>query len=160
MEPEGRALTLDAVEADASTMSLHDLARKNETSPRSRDSELSADVAAEELREDPVLMFRRNPEAFVAHPDPCLVTDEGRTDVDVRRAGRVLDRVREHVPDHLCEPIAITVDDELLVGRLKMQRVPLALRRVERGLAREQLVEIDVLQSELQGLLLDTLEVE
>src|SRR5205823_14321116 len=119
-----------------------------------------ADVATKELREDPLLLVGRDSEALIAHPDPCLVTDERGAHAHEAALRRVLDRIREEIPDHLGEAVTVAEDDERVVGRIELELVVRALRRVEHDLCCEQIVQIGLLELQLDRPLLDPLDVE
>ncbi len=73
-------------------------------------------------------MLGRDAESLVAHPDPGLVDDERRADLDAATLWGVVDRVLQEVPDDLREPVAATADDGRLVCRLEAKLMRLALR--------------------------------
>ena len=127
LEPEGGALPGLALEPDVAPMRLDDLTREDETESGARDAELPAHVATEELREDLLLVSSGNAEPFVSHPDPGLIADRRCAHLDDSAVGRILDRVREKVADHLGEAVAIAADGERLTGRLELQFVRIAL---------------------------------
>src|SRR5262245_17261590 len=141
-------------------MRLDDLPRQDEAQARPGDAALAADVPAEELREDPVLVSRWDAKAVVLHPDPRLVSELRCAYLHLAAAGRVLDRVREEIADDLCEAVAVSPDDDRFADPIEAEPVRLALRGVERHLRREQLVEVELLDVQLERLRLDALEVE
>jgi hypothetical protein len=113
---------------------LDDLTGEDEPQSGARNPELPAHVTPEELREDLFLVCPGDPEPFVTHPDPGLIADPLGGHLDYSALGRILDRIREQVPDHLGEAVAVAPDGKWLRGRLKPQLVRLALGGVERDL--------------------------
>ena len=141
-------------------MRFGDLPREDEPEPGSRYAALTADIAAEELREDAALMVCGDAEPRVADADDRLVV--GPLGLDFHRSPfrRVLDGVREEVSDHLREPVAIAANEERLVDRVELKLMRLALRRVEHYLRLEQCDQIDDVVPQFERLLLDPLQVE
>src|SRR5206468_2243227 len=96
--------------------------------------EFATHITSKELCEDLFLVCPGDPEPFVTHPDPGLIADPLGGHLDYSALGRILDRVREEIPDHLGEAVAVAADGKWLPGRLKPQLVGVALGRVERDL--------------------------
>ena len=64
-------------------------------------------------------------------------------DADDAARRRVLDRVREQVPDHLREAVAVAVDHDGLVGQLEHELVRVEVREEEPRLLVRQLDQVD-----------------
>src|SRR5712692_550108 len=75
LEPERRAFVLDALEADPTSVRLHDLARHSQSEADTGDPACLG-LAAEELGEDARLVLRRDAEALVLDEHPRDVAVE------------------------------------------------------------------------------------
>ena len=74
-------------------------------------------------------MILGDPQSRVAHPDPSLAPDQVGRDHDLSTMGRILDRVREEVPDDLRKPVPVCADDQRAAPEgSEHQLVQLALR--------------------------------
>src|SRR5581483_4674020 len=101
VDPEPRA-PVDRVEPDPPVVCLDDAPRYGEAEPRPRNAG-GRGVAAVERLEDLLAMLRRDPRALVVDPDARGALRPDGPDRDPAALGRVLDGVREDVPDHLCQ---------------------------------------------------------
>src|SRR5581483_4280008 len=131
LEPERRALVLDAGEADAAPVGLDDVARHRQPEADARNA-ARLRLAPEELREDArlVLLGDAQPLVLDEHSDDLAVELPGDGDLPAFR--RVLDRVRDQVDHDLGDPLAVAehlqpvlgdVDDDLVVAGLVGEQV-------------------------------------
>ena len=100
VEADLAAVRLDDWRASTSPRPVPQIPRSRPTSPRKNFVKICSWCSA------------GMPSPSIADPDPGLFADERRAHFDDATLGRVLDRVREQVADHLGEPIAIAPDDE------------------------------------------------
>ena len=141
-------------------MRLQDLPGEHKAEAGTANSAGPRSLAAEELCEQLLLLLARDPKSRVANPDPGIAANFRSSDLDLAAVRRVLDRVREEVADDLRKPVGVAVYHQWLGCGLERQLVYLALRRVQRHLDPEQLVQVEVLGAKLEHAELVPLEVE
>ena len=81
-------------------------------------------------------------------------------DLDDPALRRVLDRVRDQVPDHLAQPIGVSQHGKRLRADLDRELVLRALEAVQLGLLAEQRDHVHELLGALEAALLDAADVE
>src|SRR6266511_6440454 len=108
LEPEGRALACDTVEADPAAVRLDDFPAESKPQPGAADLAGVGRVDAVELREQHSLLVNRNPQACVGDRDTDSSAPRLCNDRDRPAGRRVLDRVRDEVGDDLCDPASLS----------------------------------------------------
>src|SRR5439155_26905426 len=108
-----------------------------------------------ELREDATLLCIGNAHTFVSDGDANsrpVRLESHLYDASVRR---VLDRVGEQIAQYLFDAVALTQDRHGPVGKLDLQGVCLALRRVELDFVAQERVEIERFERQCKAAVLD-----
>src|SRR5947207_14610599 len=154
------ALRRTALGPDASAVAHHDLPADVETETHSRGVTRGTIRRAIEETEDRVELLLGDPDPFVGHGEPHATIVLG-TDIDRDRsaAGRVLDRIRHEVVEHLLEMIPIGGHDALRVAR-ERDLVRRGRELHPRGHLVRELAQVDVAVTELDPARLDTRHVE
>src|SRR3954447_13402763 len=142
LEPEGRALALDAREIDPAAVRFDDLAgqREPEADPGNA---ARARLAAKELAEHARLVLGRDPEALVVDARADRLPAPANLDPDPTARRRVLDGVREQVDHHLRDALAVRVDGQRLAVGVDVELVLGRVGRDELDLAAHELPELE-----------------
>src|SRR5712691_5154598 len=160
LEPKGRALTLDALEADAAAVRFDDLAADCEPEACAADLARVRRVDAKELVEHVALLLGRDTEPGIPDGDAGEAAVRLGRELYAPALGRVLDRVREEVADDLGDPVAFSEDDQRLPREDRNELVHGALGRVQLYLAGEDFRQVERLERQREVPLLDALQVE
>ena len=160
LEPEGRPLTLDAVEANPPAVGLVDLAAEGEPETRAADLPRVRRIDPEELGEEPRLLDRGNSEPRIADGDTDAAVLPLCRHLNRAARRRILDRVREQVRNHLRHTVALADDLEGLAGGGQTDLVGVALSGERLDLLFERLRQVERLEREREAPFLDPLEVE
>ena len=127
---EGRAAAgACAVDLDRSGVPLDQVLYDGESQPEAAGERVALAIDLHERLENAPSLVGRNPAAVVAHRYAYAPRKAIHDDVDRALRGRELGRIRQQVPEHLCETHWVAPNDD---SARVAQRQPVAATRVTR----------------------------